>query len=251
MSEGGINAVQRAFAIAEFTMEQGPVTASNVAAHFNIPVSTAHDHLKTLAAQYYLINDDGEYCISTKWLNIAIRDRNDRTIYKAAKEPLDELAEESGEHVTLMVEEGGLGVLLYVVLGEQAVDLTAYSGMRMRLHTVAPGKAILSHLPEDCVSSTVDQFSLKAKTDNTITDRATLDQELEQIRTDGVAFDREERIVGMRSVAAPVLTIEGEVVGAISVYGPKNRMKGDYFTETLPDMILQTKNVIEVNMNYQ
>ena len=41
--------------------------------------------------------------------------------------------------------------------------------------------------------------------------------ELQQIRDDGIAFDREEHEQGIISIAAPILSENGRVLGAVSV----------------------------------
>jgi IclR family acetate operon transcriptional repressor len=113
-------------------------------------------------------------------------------------------------------------------------------------HILALGKAILAHLPHDRIDEIVKRHGLTASPPNTITDRETLDDKLAQIREEGVAFDDEERIAGIRCIAAPILSNNDRVLGAISVAGPSNRIRDDQFTEKLPRRVLETVNVIEL-----
>jgi DNA-binding IclR family transcriptional regulator len=39
-------------------------------------------------------------------------------------------------------------------------------------------------------------------------------------------------------------------IGAISVSGPKNRMREERFTEDLPEQVTGTANVIELNLKF-
>jgi IclR family acetate operon transcriptional repressor len=111
-------------------------------------------------------------------------------------------------------------------------------------------KAIMAHLPRERVNEIVERHELSASTPNTITDREILDDELARIREEGVAFDDEERIAGLRCVAAPILSKNDRALGAISVAGPSNRVRDDRFTEELPQRVLETVNVIELNVTY-
>jgi DNA-binding IclR family transcriptional regulator len=66
---------------------------------------------------------------------------------------------------------------------------------------------------------------LERFTPHTIVSRATLLAELEQVRNDGVGFDREEHTEGICAVGAAIL--EGtEAMAAISVPVPSQRFRG-------------------------
>ena len=56
-------------------------------------------------------------------------------------------------------------------------------------------------------------------TDKTITDRDGLLSELRNVRQVGYAYDDEERMRGVRCVAAPVFNSYRQVIGAIGVSG--------------------------------
>ena len=61
---------------------------------------------------------------------------------------------------------------------------------------------------------------LEAFTPNTITDPVALVKELEQVREQGYAVDREEITRGIICVGAPVFSTEGSIVAAISLTFP-------------------------------
>jgi DNA-binding IclR family transcriptional regulator len=229
--------------------KQGGVSV--LASELDRPKSTVHDHLRTLEQLGYVIKEGEEYRPSTKLLELGARSRNQMEIYKQAKEEINSLAEETGEHSSLVVEENGRGVLLHTARGDKAVQVDIHSGMRIRLHTTAPGKAILAYLRRERVEAIIDEHGLPRMTNRTITERAALFENLETIRERGYALDREERIEGMRAAAAPVLSRDDDVLGAVSIYGPTNRIAEMGFEDTLPKQLLRTANIIEINYNYQ
>ncbi|WP_245779502.1 IclR family transcriptional regulator [Halostagnicola kamekurae] len=96
----------------------------------------------------------------------------------------------------------------------------------------------------------MDRLGLPEVTDKTITDRSALKDQLEEIRERGYAIDDEERVIGMRCVAAPICDENDRPIGAISVSGPTNRFDDDIFKAEIPKNVLSTANVIEVNMTY-
>jgi DNA-binding IclR family transcriptional regulator len=59
--------------------------------------------------------------------------------------------------------------------------------------------------------------NLHSMTGETITDAAVLNEQLEQIRSSGIATEAEEAVLGECAAAAPVFDSSGEVVGAIGL----------------------------------
>lgn len=252
MGEGiNINATKKSFDIIEYLMKTDSATSSELTGEFDMAQSTVHDHLNTLYDLGYVLKDGPEYRLSLRFLDIGERVRNRMQFYNTAKPELKSLAETTKEHASLVVAEHGRGVLVETIRGEKAVQVDTHNGMRIRLHTTAPGKAILAHLPQSQIEQIIDKYGLPSMTPNTVTKKEGLSAELEEVRELGYALDQEERIQGMKSVAAPVTDRNGKVRGAISVYGPTNRMTSQRFEEDLPDMLLRSANIIELNLNYR
>lgn len=235
--------------VVDALIELDETQLSELAEHLEMPQSTVHDHLQSLEATGLVVQNDDTYRASLRFLDIGEQVRRQREIYKAGHEQAKQLARETGEHAGLVIEEDGLGVLLYVARGENAVNLNAWGGRHYELPTNAPGKTILAHMPEDRIEKILDQHGLPAYTRETITDRATLESELADIRDRGYATATGELIEGVRTVAAPVSS-RGKIRGAIAVGGPRKRMRGKRFEDELPNMLLQASNVVELNLSY-
>jgi DNA-binding IclR family transcriptional regulator len=244
-----VKATRVSFDVVETLKELDGAGVTEVAEHLDLPRSTAHDHLRTLEELELVINEEGTYRPGTRFLEFGGYVRRGMKIFEVAKPELKKLAEQTGEHTNLMVEEHGRGVFLYKTEGENAVKLDTYNGYRVPLQTTALGKAIMAHMPEERVREILERHGMPAVTERTVTDEDVLFEQLEEVRERGYAVDAEERVLGMRCIAAPILN-HGEVLGAISVSGPKNRMQGDRFEEEIPSQVLRTANVIEVNLTY-
>jgi len=235
--------------VAETVHELDGATLPEIAEHFDKPRSTVHDHLKTLTDAGYLVKDGRTFRVGIKFLNLGGYARSRKKLFQVAESELRQLATDTGEHANLMTEEDGRGIFLYKLKGTQSVQLDTYEGMVVDLHTTAMGKAILAEYPESKRDAILDDQGLDPVTENTITDREELEAELEEIRERGYAIDNEERVEGVRCIAAPITTADG-VVGAVSVSGPKSRMNGERFEETIPSEVLSTANIVEVNLQY-
>jgi DNA-binding IclR family transcriptional regulator len=91
--------------------------------------------------------------------------RNQFDIYPVAKPEILKLSDESQEHVHLMVEENGLGVLPYSKIGEDTVEVKITLSTKTKLHTTVPGMPILAHLLKSRVEVIIDQHGLSGITE--------------------------------------------------------------------------------------
>lgn len=244
-----VKAAKTTFDIIEALRALDGAGVSELSATLDMPKSTVHDHLRTLEAAEYLIHEDDTYRIGARFLELGGYARHRMKVYRTAKPEVQSLSDETGEHANLMIEEHGMGIFLYKSEGGEAVHLDTYAGMRAHLQTTALGKAILAHYPRDRVESIIDRHGLPQRTPNTVTDPTELFEELADIRERGYATDDEERVEGVRCVAAPIRGAD-RVFGSVSISAPKSRMEGERFDDELPKLVLRRANVIEVNMKY-
>lgn len=245
-----VKAAKISLEIAELLRELDGAGVSEVAQQLDKPTSTVHDHLRTLEEEEYLVKEKDKYHVSTRFLQLGDQARSRKKVFTIARPEIDELAEKTGEHANLMIEEHGLGVFLYKARGPDAVQLDTHAGMRIPLQTTALGKTIMAFRPQEEVEAILDCHDLPAVTEHTITDREELFGVLDQVRERGYAYDDEERVKGMRCVAAPITDNNDRAIAAVSVSAPKSRMQKERFLEEIPEQILRSANVIEVNLTY-
>lgn len=244
-----VKSTRVSIAVVEALQRLDGAGVSEVSKYLETPKSTVHDHLRTLEQLELVVNEDGVYKTGTRFLEFGGYARQQMKVFEVAKPEVKKLAQQTGEHSNLMVEEHGRGIFLYKAEGTDAVQLDTYSGYRVHLQTTALGKTILAHMPEERATTILEHHGCPKVTGRTITDIDELWEEFETIREQGYARDVEERVRGMHCVAAPILRND-EVLGAVSVSGPKSRMQGKRFEEEIPRQVLRTANVIEVNMAY-
>lgn len=230
------------------TIERGRV--SEVASELGVPDSTAYHHLATLRDMGYVINRDGRYQLGMKFLEISEAAKQTRKWYPLIELKVDELAEITGERVQFNVEEQGELIYVYVSRGNNAIEVGPSIGESVPIHATSVGKSILASLPQDQTDEMIDCIDFEQNTDQTKTSREKLERELEAIRERGYAYNDEEYYEGIKAVGAPITTPDGRTIGALSVSGPTQRMKGDRYEEELPELLLGAANEIEVNITY-
>lgn len=244
-----VDAVQTTLDIIEFLQDRERAGVTEIAEAVDRSKGTVHGHMATLTENEYVVNEDGIYRLSLRYLDLAETVRSRLQMYDVVVEELDDLAAECGELAQFATEEHGRGVYIYKTEGENAVQTASSVGNREYLHCISLGKAMLAYMSEERVDEIIDRHGLPGFTASTITTREALFEELAEIRERGYAFDREEKIEGLRCVAAPV-TMKGEVVGALSVSGPASRFEGEIYEERLPNLVTRSANVIQINAQF-
>jgi DNA-binding IclR family transcriptional regulator len=131
---------------------------------------------------------------------------------------------------------------------ESTQTLRVHSDVRRPLHAGASGKVLLAHAPEE-IRQAVLTSELTRYTANTITQRSKLTKELANVQTQGYAVSFGEIAADAVAVAAPVRAISGQVVAALSISGPANRIRRDN-VQTIIDFALAGARQLSAALGY-
>ena len=244
-----MKSVLRAFDVLNVLWEVNGAGPSAVAERMDVPKSTTHVYLRTLQETGYVVNEGGEYRLSHRFLTTGSRIKHRNSLFQASEAKLRELASETGELVTLVVEEAGRSVILDEESGDRSLELGIYSGMITPLHSNATGKAILAELPSDRIDEIVATHGLKPLTEETITDEETLRAELEAVRERGYAVDWDQQVRGMGLIGAPIV-VDGQLLGAAGIACPTGRIKDETYQRELLQKLEGTIDSITIKYRY-
>lgn len=155
-------------------------------------------------------------------LGLAYLDRID--VRRMGRPALERLSRSTEETATLSVLLGG-HERIYVdqVTPDREVIMSVTMGEPYPLHAGASGRVFLAYLADDARERYLTDGSLRALTDETVTNQKKLRTVLDEVRSQGWAISDGERKAGAASVAAPVLSHDGFPVAVISVCGPRER----------------------------
>lgn len=244
-----VKTTETTFEIIQSLKDKSGATLSTIARELDMSKSTVRKHLQTLYKHEFVVhNDDGIFRLSLEFFDIGERALKTISIYEPAIPVVDEIAKETNEKAQLMVEENGMGYYIHRTKGHQGISTR--DGRRVELHCTSAGKAALAFMDRDYVREIVDHHGLPQRTERTITDRSKFFDELDNIQEQGFATNDEERLKGLRAVGAPILDENEEVLGAISLSGPTIHLRGDRFREELPELVIQSADVIRIRSQY-
>lgn len=213
---------------------------------------TLHTYLNTLREQGFVEKDGHTYRVGLQFLPMGEYARNQEELYLAGRDEVEALADDTGEYVHLITPHRGRQIKLFEHYGDKAVATEHHirqREFRQYLHRSAAGKAILAEYPADRVDEIIDEHGLAGATENTITDRETLLNELDAIREQGYATNDQELTTGLRSVAASIVGPQNKVRGAISISAPLERCRDEKFHQIYPEKIRESSNVIQINID--
>lgn len=246
---GSLRTIERATEILELLQEEGGLGVSDLAARMDVPKSTVHDYLRTLEELGFIDNDGGTYSLGLRLLQFGGHVKHRNRLFHVARPQLERLSDLSGEMASVNIEDQGRFVILHTEVGPESLRLGIYPGMTTPIHTHAAGKSILAALPDERVDEILDRRGLEQVTAETITDRATLDEEIAEIAERGYGVDTDQQVVGMGVIAAPVTT-ERRVLGSIGLVCPTDRLEEEAYRSELAAEVQKAANVVGVNYQY-
>jgi IclR family acetate operon transcriptional repressor len=202
------------------------ISLSVIARQLALPPSTVHRLLTTLQEKRLTRFDlkASLWFIGVQAFEVGNAFARTRNLAPLARPHMHYLREESGETVSLAVEDQGEAVFLSQVQGGQTTRALAPVGARTAMHCSGIGKALLAHIRDAHLADILEQRGLRRLTATTLTNPQNLQQELGVIRARGYAIDDQEHLVGLRCVAASIFDENGEAVAAISASGPAARI---------------------------
>ena len=80
-------------------------------------------------------------------------------------------------------------------------------------------------------------------TEKTITDKEELEKELNKVKKQGFALDKEENEKDVRCIAVPIKNYQGKVIGAISISSPAYRININKQNHLKKVLIETSKNI--------
>jgi IclR family KDG regulon transcriptional repressor len=240
-----VRAVERAMQIlSAFDGEHMDRGVSEIAQATGLHKATTHRIMMTLLNHGFLERAaDGErFRVGIRVVELGLGALQGLDLRRAAFPYMEQLVERFQETCDLGIFDRGCVLYVEVVHSQHSLTIAARIGRRLPAYCTASGRVFLAFLPPETVEPYLNE-PLTACTAKTITSPARLREELEATRQRGYAFDDEEFEEGVRAVSAPVRDIGGNVIAALSIPGPTNRMLPERVPEIV-DALVEAANAI-------
>jgi DNA-binding IclR family transcriptional regulator len=220
-----IQSVDRAARILQ-TLAAGPrrYGVSELSSRLGISRPTVHGLLQTLVAHGFVEQDrySDNYQLGPGLLQLGnsyldINELRSRSIVHAER-----LAERADAAVRVGVMHSRYALVVHHAFRPDTTMQILEVGAELPVHASALGKAILAFSPPEVLEDLTAE-SLATLTSRTLSATA-LRKELARVSKSGVAYERDEAVLGESSIAGAIFDHSGHAVGAIGVFGDTERI---------------------------
>ena len=249
--------LERGLAIlACFTPEQPSMRLADIADGLGLSRSTTHRYASTLVALGYLEQGESRrYRLGLKVIDLGMSVLNSTGLREHAHPYLEELRKQSSYTVNLAVLDGP--EILFVDRlrsfrrGQGKVDLGLAPGSRLPAYCTAMGKLLLGNLPESEQSELIADMELTKRGPNTITNKKTLREELDEVQAAGFAVNDEELTAELYAIAAPVRNEAREVVAAVNLAAHTSMISLSELVGSLSPHLFSTADRVSARLGYR
>jgi DNA-binding IclR family transcriptional regulator len=212
--------------LTSFDHDRAELGVTEMAARIGVHKSTASRLAGVLERAGLLTRSGRRFRLGLEVIRLGTLAMRDLDFVASLRPVMDKLSQQTGETVNLAVPDGGEVLNVAEVASTFILNSSGgWIGRRTTPHAVANGKVLLAY------GAIPVPRRLERYTDQTITTRHALDEELAAVRRNGYATAVAELEEGLVAVASPVLDGTGACVAALSVSGPAFRMRPESLDE--------------------
>lgn len=177
--------------------------------------------------------------LGTKYLDFSGFIKSNMKIRDLAIPYLTALGEHVNEAVIIAIRDGNKAITSEIFNTSHAdhiLKVVPGEGSSLPLYCTAPGKIILANMSDKEQMEYLTEMRLESYTLNTITSTNDLRKQLAIIKRDGIAFDYEERHIGVSSISSAIKGSDGEIIGSLGIVGPSVRLTRTKIKKFIPEI---------------
>ncbi|MGP3947731.1 IclR family transcriptional regulator [Streptomyces sp. 7N604] len=237
-----VQAVQRAVQILRELASTGPrLGVTELADRLGVAKPTVHALLRTLEAEGLVVQDrdSSKYQLGPDLVQLGNAYLDTQELRTRSLTWADQLATRANEAVWVAVPTGDHVLVVHHAFRPEGAVQILEVGASIPWSTCALGKAIVASLPA------AERERLLAGepavlTGASITDPEELAGQLKEILRTGYAIEDQESAIGDAGIASPVFDRSGDVVGAIGIVGPVERLLAESARQELAVAVRET-----------
>lgn len=220
------------------------MTLSQVASETGNTRAGARRILLTLVHEGYAVADGKLFDLTPQVLELGYSVLSSKGVWDIARPFIEHLSEDVRESVSAAVLDNFDVVYVSGAQYHRVISVGISVGARFPAHCTANGRVLLAALPLDAWPAMLGSIELSPRTGKTVTDKAEFEAVLRQVREQGWSLVDQELETGLMSIAVPVRTSSGMLVGAINVGVPTLRMSAQgMVTDVLPRLQATVHNI--------
>lgn len=222
---GSVRSVERAIdLLSVLENADHPMGVTELARATAMPKATTQRLLTVLEGRGLVQKEQGRYQMGVGVVPMAHAFLLGSNLTRAALPVLQELAQATDETAALYVRHGFHRVVVHRVEGPNPLRYAMPIGQRLPLHLGAAGLVLAAAMQDDELQAMLHRLGEMQMADGRSLTREELAAKLQRARQQGFTVARDERTMGVASVAAAVVRPGKPTLAAIAVTGPPYRM---------------------------
>ncbi|MGC4025521.1 MAG: IclR family transcriptional regulator C-terminal domain-containing protein [Mesorhizobium sp.] len=199
-----------------FGSEHPRLSIAQVAEATGLDRATARRCLLTLH-QFGYANYDGKFfTLTPRVLRLGVGALAALPLAQVVQPWLDQLSEKLGQSTSVAILDETEIVYLARAAQRKVMSIGLMPGSRLPAHCTSLGRVLLAALPERDAHATVLRSNLTPRTSFSLTDPEEILARIAAARAAGFALIDQEVEIGLRSIAVPLYSARGRVVGALN-----------------------------------
>lgn len=253
MKDGNvILSVAKAMELLQSLSQAGrPLSLTELTQRCGYPKSTVFGLLTTMRG-YDVITQtpEGKYALGLRLFEYGRQVERSWDISRVARPYMEHLSRQTGASATLSICQGGSVITLDQVEARDKLRIVSDVGGRLPIYCTSQGKVFLAHMPRQSAEKLLRRQSMTQFTPHTITRVEELLREVDACRAEGYAIENGEYKIGLRSISAPVYTVEGEVRYTVGVIGMFRSPRTEEFQSAI-GQVRDTAAMISAALGYR
>ncbi|HEY5845387.1 MAG TPA: IclR family transcriptional regulator [Microlunatus sp.] len=222
----GVDVIAKVDAVLSVLEQRGETSAADIAELTGEPLSSVYRLLQSLTGVGWV--DRGArraaYRLGVLLLEVSSRLEDQLDIREVALPTLRQLLSDIGVTAFLCVRRDARAVCVERLEGLSVRSLAMQLGSSLPLYAGAAPRALLAFLPVDEQQAVLATAELAG--DPARPDRATIENDIEQVRHRGYAISDGDVTPGIAALGAPVFDHRGHLAAAISISGLRSQVLG-------------------------
>lgn len=242
--------LKRALALFDLLAMNQPMSVMEISKALDVTRTTVYSLLAPLIETNYIEKDEasGKYRLGYRFFEVGRQYRHYYPFIPAVEAGAKKLSQKVDCKVNAMVLKPK-GIALIITSIDMSQNTMPDLDSTVPVSVSACGKVLLSALSDDELEETLKTMSFVRITDRSITNADKLRAEILQVRANGYATEYGELFAFWGCIAAPIRSVGGKIVAAMSVACPLEKMdrERDYLLKELLDTSAQVSMVLGWN----
>ncbi|HRY05926.1 MAG TPA: IclR family transcriptional regulator [Hyphomicrobiaceae bacterium] len=246
LQQDRMSALEKSVLVIEAVVDHPqPISLPELTLRLGLPRQTIHRVLQQLTSLALItrIAANDRYTVGPRLSALAFGALRSRNQTAPVREILSDLVQETGETCNIGVLDDFDFIYIERIECHWSLRVHLAAGSRVRAHSTSGGKVMLAYMDPGERGKLLKAHKLEAFTSTTITTRAKLEKQLEEIRAQGYAVNDREQNVGIVGVAVPILDAQGTALASLALHGPDSRISKESAAGFVPQLQAAAKKI--------